>query len=242
MGATIKINAEDLRNFLKSLNIVTSDGIISLSEDGISATLVDPANILMGEFNIPAADMQKYTINDPRDVALRFDVLLDYIAGAKKNETVCLELDENELQIQYTGVEYTQRTLRIESVKSIPKIPNLQFNSMVKISTKTLAKSIKACTKINMFVLFETNRNELKLSADFEKDGVSAVIEDVIMDNKSYSRTMYSGDYLSDIMKGLNHTTDLIVKFSTDLPLRIESSLCKTGKMMYIIAPRIESD
>lgn len=242
MDAKIEINAEDLRNFLKSLTVITNDGIISLSKDEISAALVDPANVLMGEFNIPASDMQKYTINDPRDVALRFDILAMYIAEAKKNETVHLSLDKNLLTIQYTRVEYTQRTLRTESVRPITKIPNLQFNSMIELNTKDLAKSIKACAKLNTFVVFETTKDKFELSAEFEKDGVSAVVEDVIMDNENYSRTMYSGDYLTDVMKGLNHTTDVVVKFSTGYPIKMKSSLCKTGTLVYIFAPRIESD
>jgi len=241
MDATIEINSEDLRAILKSLSAIYDEGIISLTKDGLSSKIVDPANVCMISIDVPAIDFEKYKIESNTELGFAFDKTMSFIDGAK-NETVLLELNNKKLTIKYSGFEYTQTTIEPSTLRASPKIPELEHDVNIEIPTKILSKNIKACTKIDNFINFQMLNDVFTMWSKGVSTKVNIDIENPLIRKSATAMALYSIDYLQDIAKGLSHTSDVCILLSTDFPIVFESTICETGTISYLLAPRIDSD
>jgi proliferating cell nuclear antigen len=67
---------------------------------------------------------------------------------------------------------------------------------------------------------------------------------DSLIDLKSgEARSLFSLDYLSDIVKPASRSNEVTVELGKDFPVKINFSIANgAGKVGYLLAPRIESD
>ena len=241
MDTEIKIDSEDLRVILKSLSFITNEGIVSFTNDGINMKLVDPANVSMVDLTIPAADFIQYNIETEFELGLAFDKTLDFISSAK-NTPVSLEPTNSKLEIKFDNAWFTQSTIPTKLLRAQPKIPVFEYDVKIELQTKLFAKGIKACAKIADHITFTMIKDIFTLSAKSNTDSVSAKIENPLIHKSNTAFSLYSVDYLSDLIKGIVHSNEVTVEMSMDFPLTIKTGICKTGTLVYILAPRIESD
>lgn len=241
MDIKIDINSEDLRVILKSLSFINKEGIVSFTNDGINMKLVDPANVSMVNLTIPAADFLCYDIENEFELGLAFDKTLDFISSAK-NTPVSLEPTDSKLEIKFDNACFTQSTIRTKLLRAQPKIPVFDYDVKIELQTKLFAKGIKACAKLADHITFTMLKDTFTLSAKGNTDTVSATIENPLINTSDTAISLYSVDYLSDLMKGIAHSNEVTVEMSSDFPLTLKTGICKTGTLVYILAPRIESD
>lgn len=241
MSTKIEIDSEDLRVILKSLSIIKNEGIISFTKKGINSKLVDPANVCMANLTIPEVNFDCYNIDDEFELGLAFDKTLDFISSAK-NEQVSLEFTDDKLEIKFGNAWFTQATINIDTLRKQPNIPVFEYNIKIELQTKQLAAGIKACAKMADHITFTMIKDIFTLSAKGNTDSVSAEIKNPLIHKSDTAFSLYSVDYLSDLMKGIAHSKELTVEMSADFPLTIKTGICKTGTIVYILAPRIESD
>ena len=241
MDPEIKIDSEDLRIILKSLSFINKEGIVSFTNDGINMKLVDPVNVSMVDLTIPATDFLCYDIKTEFELGLAFDKTLDFISSAK-NTPVSLEPTKSKLEIKFDNAWFTQSTIRTELLRAQPKIPVFEYDVKIELQTKLFTKGIKACAKLADYITFTMLKDTFTLSAKGNTDTVSATIENPLIDKSDTAISLYSVDYLSDLMKGIAHSNEATVEMSSDYPLTIKTGICKTGTLVYILAPRIESD
>jgi DNA polymerase III sliding clamp (beta) subunit (PCNA family) len=65
----------------------------------------------------------------------------------------------------------------------------------------------------------------------------------VDLETKEASKATFSLSYLSEIIKAASATSDIAtLEFSTDMPIRIDFQQTKEGKLIFFLAPRIETD
>lgn len=241
MDTKIEIDSEDLRVILKSLSFINKEGIISFTNDGINMKLVDPANVSMVDLTIPPADFICYNIENEFELGLAFDKTLDFISSAK-NTPVSLEPTKSKLEIKFDNALFTQSTIPTKLLRAQPKRPVFEYDVKIELQTKLFAKGIKACAKLADYITFTMLKDTFTLSAEGNSDTVSATIENPLIDKSTTAISLYSVDYLSDLIKGIAHSNEVTVEMSMDFPLTIKTGICKTGTLVYILAPRIESD
>jgi len=57
------------------------------------------------------------------------------------------------------------------------------------------------------------------------------------------ARSLFSLDYLSDIVKPASKSNEITIELGKDFPVKIGFSIANgAGKIGYLLAPRIESD
>jgi len=63
------------------------------------------------------------------------------------------------------------------------------------------------------------------------------------LETKEASKATFSLSYLSEIIKAASATSEIAtLEFSTDMPIRIDFQQAKQGKLIFFLAPRIETD
>ena len=241
MQLDAEINSEDLRDILKSISVVADEGILILSNDGLKCRMVDPANVCMIAINIPKAEFKKYKLESDIEIGLAFYKTLMYIETAK-NEVISLQLDGPKLTIKYGDMIYTQTTVVSSALRPSAKMPKLEHDVKIEVPTKTISKNIKACAKVDEYINFEMLNDNFRMWSNGTSTSVSIDIEDPLIHKSNTAMALFTADYLSDILKGLTSTNSICISISTDSPIVFEGTLCKTGTVSYLLAPRIEFD
>lgn len=241
MQLNAKINSDDLRSILKSLSIVSYEGMLSFTKNEMHTKLVDPANVCMASLDIPTGMFTEYDLDEDFSIGLDYDKTLDFINNAK-NETISLDITKTHIGIKFGIAQFTQATVALDTLRSEPKLPILSFDVKLELQTKALTKAIKSCGKLADHITFQMLKDTFLINAEGNTDKVTAEIENPLIHKADTAISMYSINYLTDMMKGIGKTENLTLEMSTNFPLVITSTVGKTGTLMYLLAPRIESD
>ncbi|MHA1754490.1 MAG: proliferating cell nuclear antigen (pcna), partial [Candidatus Odinarchaeia archaeon] len=62
------------------------------------------------------------------------------------------------------------------------------------------------------------------------------------MISEEESIATYALDYLSDIMKGASASNIVEIRYSTNLPIKLDFILQDNGRITYYLAPRVEAE
>ena len=241
MQLNAKINSDDLRSILKSLSIVSYEGMLSFTQNEMTSKLVDPANVCMVDLNIPTGEFTDYELDEDFSIELDYDKTLNFISDAK-NEVVSLGITKTHIEINYGIAQFRQATVALDSLRSEPKLPILSFNVKLELKTKQVSKAIKSCGKLADHITFQMLKDDFSIHGKGNTDEVTAEIEDPLIHKADTAISIYSVDYLTDLFKGIGTTETITLEMSTGFPLVITTTTKKTGTLMYLLAPRIEAD
>lgn len=239
----LELNAEDLRSSLKSLMQIHREGVLVLTEAGLDIKMADPANACVVAFSLPATDWITFELDKPEiKLALAFDLTVMYLAAAKKDDVVTLTLNGNRLQIEYPGVSYKQTLIAEKTMRSIPKIPVLEYDTVIELNKSMLMTNLKACVKVDDLIHVTMIKDILTIAAKTKSTSVNAIPKDIaIIKNNATSVSQYSASYLTDITNGLGNDGLVKISFGTDFPITFESTVGATGTIKYLLAPRIDN-
>lgn len=256
---------------------------LNIQLDGIYVKEVDPGNVCLVDAKLPEQIFEPgfYQIKEPIVVGIdllkylriftddNFDDdifelnLLEPVGEytPKLSTKVCKNGLEN---VRYE-VRYEHTTLRIESIKRSPKIPNFDLPLEITISLELFKHGINAVDHVyGDHMRIGVNFNTvpiLFMKNDDGRDSDTAGIKITVNHlpgfkynnfGKTYPvgykdiKTLFSMDYLKDILKGLSkygYNDNIKLHLGTDHPVIISTNFGDTGPdLKFMLAPRIEDD
>jgi proliferating cell nuclear antigen len=239
------ITAENLKEFIEMVKTINSDIKLSITEDGIKTTAVDPANVALINAELPQNVFESYKAK-PTEIGLDLHKLFDSISAASKDDKISLLVEENtsKLELQFGGFTFNIGLLDIGNIKC-PRIPALQLDAHVNVPSVNIQKTIKAAEKVGDFVVVQTDSKKkmFTISTNNETDsltgelGPSELLSVPVADGKC----TISLEYLSSIVKSIK-SKEMSISLGNDMPLIIDAPLAIHGSAHFMIAPRIESD
>jgi proliferating cell nuclear antigen len=149
------------------------------------------------------------------------------------------------MSLQLGGLSYTLALLDPSTIRAEPRIPQLELPAEVVLNGKDLQRAVKAAEKISDHMLLGIDEDVFYMEAEGDTDRVRLdMARDSLIDLKSgEARSLFSLDYLSDIVKPASRSNEVTVELGKDFPVKINFSIANgAGKVGYLLAPRIESD
>jgi len=239
--ATIK-DTKVWKNSIDAIAVLIDEGTLQLTDEGLKVRAMDPSQIAMVDFEMPKSAYEKYKLDGATNIGVDFSELNKITKRAKPEDKIELSLN-SQLKLVFRGK--TTRTFNIpiiESSSQPPKKPEIEFSAVVKLGANTLKDTLSDAELMS-------NHAALKMNGGFsikaEGDIGSANIEfseDMILslDVKEESRSVFSIEMLNNLLKAADSTTVVSVNLKTDAPLMIGYEIGE-GKVVYFLAPRIES-
>lgn len=200
MQLNAKINSDDLKSILKSLSIVSYEGMLSFTQNEMTSKLVDPANVCMVDLNFPNSEFTEYELDEDFSIGLDYEKTLDFISNAK-NEIISLIITKTQIKIEFEIAQFTQTTVAPDTLRSEQKLPILSFDVKLELQTKEVSKSIKSCGKLANHITFQMLKDDFSIHANKNTDTVTAEIENPLIHKADTAISIYSVDYLTDIIK-----------------------------------------
>jgi proliferating cell nuclear antigen len=240
------INAELLKDAVAALAVIVDEVRLKIKPEGISVKAVDPANVAMGIFELGSSAFDEYNA-DECEIGVDLNKIMDLLGIADKNDTVRMELEEgnNKLLIDVGGLSYTLSLLDPSTIRAEPRIPQLELPAKVVLNGADLRRAVKAAEKISDHMLMGVSDDTFFMEAKGDTDKVRLEMgRDQLIDLKAGEAcSLFSLDYLTDIVKPTNKVNEVTLSLGKDFPVLIDFEIANgAGRISYLLAPRIESD
>jgi proliferating cell nuclear antigen len=158
-----------------------------------------------------------------------------------------MELEEGnrKLLIDVGGLFYTLSLLDPSTIRAEPRIPQLELPAKVVLNGADLRRAVKAAEKISDHMLMGVSGDTFFMEAKGDTDKVRLEMgRDQLIELKTgEASSLFSLEYLSDIVKPTNKVNEVSLSLGRDFPVIIDYEIANgTGRISYLLAPRIESD
>jgi proliferating cell nuclear antigen len=243
-------NARLLRDIANAISILIDEATFQITPDALKLRAMDPSRVAMVDFEWPKTIFDEYVCTEPSKMCINISELLKLLKRASKEEYVELALDEKtgRLQVRMTG-KYTRTftmPLLETSEEEVPT-PRITFNVRAKATTDGLRRALEDAELVSDHVRIEADGEKLVFQAAGDlmgatielKKGSDALLD---LDTKEPSKATFSLSYLSEIVKAASATSDIVtLEFSTDMPIKLDFQQVGEGKLVFYLAPRIET-
>jgi proliferating cell nuclear antigen len=244
-------DAKLLRDMATAISILVDEATFKIEPEGIKLRAMDPSRVAMVDFEWPKTVFEEYECTEPTKMCINISELLKLLKRTSKDEVVELSLDEKtgRLQVKITGKyarNFTMPTLEA-SEEEVPT-PKITFNVRAKTTTSGLSQAIEDAQLVSDHVRVEADNEKLVFNASGDLMGATITLQkgsDALLDleAKEPSKATFSLSYLSEIMKAASATSEVVtLEFSKDMPIKLDFQQTKEGKLIFYLAPRIETE
>ena len=239
--ATI-VNTKSWKNSIEAIVALIDEGTLQLDESGMKLRAMDPSQIALVDFFLPAESFEKYKVDKPVNIGINFLELSKITKRLKSDDQIELSL-ESRLKMVFKGA--TTRTFNlaiIESTSTPPKEPNIEFTSEIKLGASVLKEALKDAELVSNHVAMKLD-DGFSITADGDTGSVDINFTDeniLGMNVDANSRSVFALDQLNNLLRAADQKTIVLLKIKTDAPIRIEYAI-GDGRVIYYLAPRIES-
>jgi len=245
MKATIS-EAKLLKSSIEAIsNIIDEAGII-VSQQGMSLRAMDPAHVAFVDLEIYKEAFDEYSVEEELTLGLDLDRLNTILKRAGSGDAITLSTEDSsvlKIEIKNASTRKFELPL-IEISEEEIKLPQLEFPAVVELDPKILTEGIKDAEIVSDNIIFRADSENFYISAKGDLGNVEVKVskEDTIDFNVSEEcRSMFSIEYLKDMMKASDIARTARLYFGTDIPLKLEF-IAPDAKLSFLLAPRVESE
>ncbi|MFB6291967.1 MAG: proliferating cell nuclear antigen (pcna) [Candidatus Nanohaloarchaea archaeon] len=239
-----------LKDSLKTISDLISEGLFQLTEDGIELVAADPAMVALVDFNIEEDVFENYELEEETKVGLNLENFYSIIRRANSDDTIVLELREDDSKFYITMENSSTRNFSLPilnlSEDDIPDTQNLDFSVTADLETRVLESAVKDAMVVGDSVVVESDGDSITISSEGDQSNVDFEIagdaEGVLELEGGSARSMFSLDYLNSMIGAKSLSDTVTVKLGEDFPMRLEFEVPDKARLSFVLAPRIEEE
>jgi len=242
-----KAQISDTKAWKSSIDAIAAlidEGTLQIGKKGLKLRAMDPSQIALVDFELPASSFEKYEVEKETDIGVDFSELSKITKRAKAEDKIELSLGDR-LNMNFIGE--TKRRFNIgiiESTSQPPKEPSIEFTAEVKIGANVLKETFKDSELVSNHIAISASGDggfAIKAEGDTGSVDIDIPKESIMsLDVKEKARAVFSLDQLDNLLKASDQGSIVILKLRSDAPLKLEYAIGE-GRVVYYLAPRIES-
>jgi proliferating cell nuclear antigen len=245
---------ETFKDLFGPINAIHTEAILNINPDGISCRVVDNANVAMVSIDFKKDVFDIYKVTEPVKLGVDISTAYSLKTMIKKGSMVSFEVNkridpatkDKEEKTEYTysisieGTTTRYKALDLNTMRKQPNVPTVDLKTTIDLSASEFIQGIKDGSKVSDKVALVFD--DVRFSMVFEGNTTTMNKEVCIL--KGYgekTRSLFSMDYLKDMIKILNKKEIIRLSIRTDFPMKIT----RGGALMetvFLLAPRIEAD
>jgi proliferating cell nuclear antigen len=213
---------------------------IKINKEGITIVAIDPANVALVSFKIPATSLSALEIDDQEIIGINLDslksVLKRYSSGV-----LLFQTEENSLKVEMQEKIKRSFNLALINLEEEEKsVPVLDFKTNVEMNSFDFNDAIQDCaivsescsliSKDNKFIIEAKGLHSAK--SEFSSDEVKVV---------GAGKAKYSTEYLQKFTKSSKLTDRISISFADDYPLQLKF-FSSMFELVFVLAPRVENE
>ena len=216
---------------------------IKVDKDGMSIMAIDPANVAMISFKLPASAFSEIEVDDNEVLGVSLDSLKAVLRRIKAGSVLTITKQENELKLliqDKINKEFNLALIEIEGEEK--EIPSLDFTSKIEMPSLDFAEAIEDCSVVADSCSFISEPDKFIMTAKGSLNSFkSEFIGDAIDIQAQEATSKYSLEYLQKMIKATKITDKIKINFSSDYPLKLDFNT-PFIELSFILAPRVETE
>ena len=241
----------DARFFKQCTDAISNlidEGTFEATSKGLSLRSMDPSQIAMVDFTLPADAFEKFSVEDKSSVGINLVDWGKVLARSRSGEKLSVSLEERESKcvLEFTGD--SKRNFRMPLLDlggATPQLPKIAFEAVVKIRSGAFKAMLHDAGLLSSHVVLHAKEGAFFVEA--HGDSGDLVVE-TKKDSQSISeftvhsaaRAMFPFEYLDDLSKAASDDTVVEISLKNDAPVRVAYAVGK-AELAYYLAPRVET-
>ncbi|EGQ43505.1 MAG: DNA polymerase sliding clamp subunit [Candidatus Nanosalina sp. J07AB43] len=248
-----KANLEEvglIKDSMKTISDLISEGLFQLKDDGIHLIAADPAMVGLVDFKLEEDVFEEFKLDEETKVGLNLENFYSILRRANSDDTITLELDEDnsKFKIIMKGMSTRSFSLPILNLSEddIPSTDQLDFNIEAELETQVFEGAVKDAMVVSDSVTISADDEKINIVSEGDQSNVDFQIsgdsDGVIALEGSEAKSMFSLDYLNKMIGAKSLSDTLNMKLGEDFPMRLEFTVPEKADLSFVLAPRIEED
>ena len=247
-----------LRTFNSAITPIVDEAKIRLTDDGLTVTAVDPAQVAMVSTALYTEAFESYPESTQGVLGANLTRIDDILSLGGTSDLVHMNLnpETRKLHFEVDGLEYTLALIDPDTVRQEPDIPDLDLPLEARFPASEIKKAAKAADMVSdhIAIEYEADAEALRFTAEGDTDDAVYTVPDdelEIVTGTADARSLFSLDYVKDIVKSLpSNDTELTLELGDEFPFKLRYAVGEDGdgstrmlrNVEYMLAPRITSD
>ena len=243
-----KIKSDFIKTIMDATAILVDEAKFKLTADGIYGRTVDPAHVGMIDFKLRKEAFEEYNCGEDAEIGIDLDKLNGILKIAGGEDIVSMEYSKEEGRLT-VNIGNLKRKLSLLDTSEMAdtKIPSLDFPAEIVAPASEIWQAIRAAETISDHITFIAHKEGFQMITEGDAD----VLELTLTKEKLISlkcedmvKSMYPLDYLRDMIKvAKGKSEEITINLGNNYPVKISFEMADGNiKIMYLLAPRIESE
>jgi proliferating cell nuclear antigen len=212
---------------------------IKVSKSGMSVIAVDPANVALVSLKIPHSAFTSFEAEED-NLCVNLEDLKQVLKRAELGSSLIIEKHENKLKLSIENTVKRHFYLSLINLEAEEKkIPELEFDSSVEISSEMLKHAIEDSAVVSDACTFEIGKT-FSIEAKGALNSTRTEFNSDEAKFKGEAKSKYSLEYLQKFIKASKFSDRANIQFKKDFPLRLDFR--GNVEMTFILAPRVEDE
>ena len=232
---------------ISAISTLVEEATFEATVEGISFRGMDPSHVALIDISWPNSAFEKYNCDSDVKFGVRVDEFSKLIKRAGKDESVEINISEDNMLLISIGKNKKYKMRLIESSDSDTPIPKIPYDSKIGLTSTTFDKILGDIEVVSDYLSIKATPSSVEFSGRgdsgeaIEKfDKGMEELEEISVTQESAST--YSLEYLNPIVKAVGSMAgSIICEFSSAKPLRVEFKVANIGRIHFYLAPRVES-
>ncbi len=240
------IRLENPRLFSDIIGIISelvNEVKIKVSKEGISITAIDPANVAMVVFKLPAHAFSQLEVEEEH-LGISLESFKAILKRCSFGSSLLMKTEDNFLKIEIDDKVKREFTLAlIDLDKKDKPVPSLEFSARVEINSTELQEAIEDCSIVADSCNFESEPEKFSIYAKGTLNSAKLTYssDEAHIESPSKQKGKYSLEYLQKMIRATKITEKTILNFSNDYPLKMDFKTPNL-ELSFILAPRVETE
>ncbi len=239
------LKLENPRLFSDLISIISelvTEVKLKVSKEGLSLTAIDPANVAMVYFKMPAELFAQFELDKEHILGLNLENVKAVLRRCKPGASLTLSKEDNLLKLGIQDKIKRDFTLALLDIDTEDKtMPQWEFKSVIKMDANAFAEVVEDCLVVSDACTFYAEPNRFTVEASGLNSARAEFSAEEIEIYSDASKARFSLEYLNKFTKGCKIADRVTLSFSDNHPMRIDFP---SGNVMlsFVLAPRIEQE
>ena len=241
----MKLKLDNPKIFSEIVSIISEMVLevrIKVNNEGLSISAIDPANVAMILFKLPADAFSELEVEKEEVLGVSLDNLKAVLRRVKAGSVLAMEKEENMLKIIIQDKIRKEFSLALIDVEGDEKpIPSLNFVSKIEMTSVDFSEAIEDCNVVADSCSFVSAPDNFVIQGKGNLNSFKSEFSDEVNIQAEEATSKYSLEYLQKMIKGTKLTDKVVLNFGNDYPLKLEFNTPKVS-LSFILAPRVETE
>jgi len=237
-----------LRTVVEAIKPIVDEAVFTATSEGITFRAMDASHVSLLDISWKRDGFIEYECNEGEiTFGVRIDELLKLLRRIDREQQVEISIADGEMQLTASEGKRTRNyKLRLlDASKSETPVPKLSFNTRVTMLYDALVNALKDIDVISSIVEIYTNEAMIKFYGKGDAGDAEVVYwQDENTSIEMYnevkeSKSAYSLEYLLQMLNAVD-ADNIVLEYSSKMPLRLQFLLPFRCDMQYYLAPRAE--